>query len=120
MHSPAASFVLSMILLAARVSSTLAQNASSNTPLCAQASILAQGISINIVDQQNELNTVNNLANILKTNPVNMQQFAAEKENLLAFINNGIAIRQMNQQITPRGNAATMGLAIVSETKGLT
>ncbi|KAH8901058.1 hypothetical protein GQ53DRAFT_814541 [Thozetella sp. PMI_491] len=91
-----------------------ASQATPANPACAQASILAQGIALNIVAQQNEVSSVNTIARILQATTVDMQQFTAAKEDLLTFVNTGIAIRQMNQQVTPRGNAATAGLAIVA------
>jgi hypothetical protein len=103
-------FLSSLALLAGP---SLAQNTTGTTPLCAQASILAQGIALNIVDQQNELAMANLMATMLKSNPVNMQQYSTARENLLLFITNGIAIRQMNQQVIPRGNGAVNGLAVV-------
>lgn len=83
-------------------------------PTCAQAMILAQGIALNIADQQQELATANQLSNILQTQPVDAQAFATSRQSLLQFVNNGIAIRQSNQLITPAGNRATPGVATVA------
>lgn len=83
-------------------------------PTCAQAMILSQGIALNIADQQQELATANQLMTILSANPVDTAAYGAARTNLLKFVNNGIAIRQMNQLITPPQNKATAGVAIVA------
>lgn len=83
-------------------------------PTCAQAMILAQGIALNIADQQQELATANQLGAILQAQPVDAQAFATSRQALLQFVNNGIAIRQSNQLITPAGNRATPGVATVA------
>ncbi|KAK6819704.1 hypothetical protein PG987_016187 [Apiospora arundinis] len=85
-----------------------------STPACEQSLILANGINLNIEDQKQEQASVVRLQAILSKNPVDAKAFAAAKEDLLAFVNNGIQIRQMNQAITPRGNKATAGLAKVA------
>lgn len=81
---------------------------------CAQAAILAQGIALNIADQQQELATANQMAQLLAQQPVNTQAWATSRQTLLQFVNNGIAIREMNQLITPAGNRATAGVATVA------
>ncbi|KAG6366732.1 hypothetical protein INS49_000912 [Diaporthe citri] len=65
-----------------------APNAAGGTmnALCAQGTILAQGIALNIADQQQELTTANSLATILAANPL----------------------------ITPQENQATPGIATVA------
>lgn len=83
-------------------------------PACAQAMILAQGIALNIQDQQQELATANQLMSILSTQPVNTQAYTTSRTALLQFVNNGIAIRQSNQLITPAGNKAQAGVATVA------
>lgn len=80
---------------------------------CGAAIILSIGIAMNIVDQRNEQMALAQVKSVLSQNPVDMAAFAAAKTNLLTFVNNGITIRQMNQAISPAGNAATEGLAIV-------
>lgn len=82
--------------------------------LCAQGTILAQGIALNIADQQQELTTANTMATILAANPVDTAAYGAARTDLLKFINNGIAIREMNQLITPQENQATAGIATVA------
>lgn len=81
---------------------------------CAQGMILAQGIALNIADQQQELATANAMSALLQTQPVNSVAWAQSRTNLLQFINNGIAIREMNQLITPAQNSATAGVAVVA------
>lgn len=81
---------------------------------CAAASILAQGIALNIADQRNEQLAVTELRTVLGATTVNMEDFNAAKTNLLTFVNNGISIRKTNQLIAPPGNAATAGLATVA------
>lgn len=90
------------------------QPAAQTDPRCAQAAILAQGIMLNIADQQQELSTANQMAQMLQGGQVNQQQWAASRDDLLRFVNNGIAIREMNQLITPAGNTATAGVAKVA------
>ena len=93
-----------------------APNAAGGTmnALCAQGTILAQGIALNIADQQQELTTANSLATILAANPVDTAAYGAARTDLLKFINNGIAIREMNQLITPTESQATAGIATVA------
>ncbi|KAJ4422889.1 hypothetical protein N0V82_002415 [Gnomoniopsis sp. IMI 355080] len=81
---------------------------------CAQASILAQGIALNIADQEQELSTANAMAAMLQANPVDSAAWAQSRTNLLQFINNGIAIRESNQLITPAQSKATAGVATVA------
>ncbi|KAK8051424.1 hypothetical protein PG993_002809, partial [Apiospora rasikravindrae] len=85
-----------------------------STPVCEQALILANGINMNIADQKQEQATVVKLQAILGKTPVDTRAFATAKSDLLAFVNNGIQIRQMNQAITPAGNKATEGLVKVA------
>jgi hypothetical protein len=90
--------------------------AANNTILqnCLAATILAQGIALNIADQKNEQAALSTVKTLLTATPVDSVAFASAKANLLNFVNNGIAIRQMNQLITPPGNGAILGIAIVS------
>lgn len=106
--------IASPFLLGAMLSG-IALGQMASTPSCEQALILANGINLNIEDQKQEQASVVKLQAVLSKNPVDAKAFAAAKEDLLAFVNNGIQIRQMNQAITPRGNKATAGLAKVSE-----
>lgn len=85
-----------------------------NPATCAQASILAQGIALNIADQEQELSTANAMATLLQAQPVDSAAWAVQRTNLLQFINNGIAIREMNQLITPAQSRATAGVAVVA------
>ena len=104
-----------LIVLAAATVAVSGQTA----PNCAGAAILAQGIALNIADQKQEQAALAQVNTVLQTNPVDMAQFATAKSNLLTFVNNGIAIRQANQIITPPGSKATMGIAVVSFTSWL-
>lgn len=81
---------------------------------CSQAMILAQGIALNIADQQQELATANAMSALLQAQPVNTAAWTQSRTNLLQFINNGIAIREMNQLITPAQSRATAGVAVVA------
>lgn len=99
---------------AAPPAAAAAAAATTADPTCAQAMILAQGIALNIQDQQQELATANQLMSILSTQPVNAQAYATSRTALLQFVNNGIAIRQSNQLITPAGNKAQAGVATVA------
>lgn len=69
---------------------------------------------MNIADQKNEQAALAKVKSALAATPVNTAEFETAKTNLLSFVNKGISVRQMNQQITPAGNAAADGLAIVS------
>jgi len=91
--------------------------AANNTILqnCLAATILAQGIALNIADQKNEQAALSTVKTLLTATPVDSVAFASAKANLLNFVNNGIAIRQMNQLITPPGNGAILGIAIVAK-----
>lgn len=79
---------------------------------CAAGAILAMGINTNIADQQMELQAVGNVQKALQANDANA--FAQAKATLLQFVQNGIAIRQANQQIAPAGNPAIAGLDVVA------
>lgn len=90
-------------------------NSTSSTGACSQAvSALANGISANIADQNNELNTVTALGNVLAQNPLDTTLYAATQTSLLGFVTKGITIRENNQKIAPPGNAALAGLAVVA------
>ncbi|ORY64819.1 uncharacterized protein BCR38DRAFT_342033 [Pseudomassariella vexata] len=106
----------SLLALSAVVTIVLAQGQTppAGSPACEAALILANGININIMDQKQEQQALAAVDTALKQTPVDMNQFNAAKATLLTFVNNGIAIREMNQQITPLGNAATGGLAKVA------
>lgn len=105
-----------LFALLVAISGTLAQTTLAQGPSteCAKAVILSQGIALNIEDQRQEQAALAQVNQTLQTSPVNMMEFQAAKSNLLSFVNNGIAIREMNQLITPAGNKATAGIAIVS------
>lgn len=81
---------------------------------CAQSAILAQGIALNIADQQQELATANTMAALLQANPLDTAAWAQSRTALLQFVNNGIAIRQANQLITPAQNPSEAGVATVA------
>ncbi|TDZ23933.1 hypothetical protein C8034_v003985 [Colletotrichum sidae] len=85
-----------------------------DSPACAEAKILAGGIALNIVIQQQEQTGLAAVSQALQANPVNMQQFQVAKSNLLSFVSDGIQVRQANQLIAPSGNAAAGGLAVVA------
>lgn len=85
-----------------------------DTPECARAKILAQSIGVNILIQMQEQARTTQVMMTLMTNPVNPQQFEVAKANLLSVVNDGIGLREANQLITPPGNQATEGIAIVS------
>ena len=84
-----------------------------DTPQCARAKILAQSIGVNILIQMQEQARTTQVMMTLMTNPVNPQQFEAAKANLLSVVNDGIGLREANQLITPPGNPATEGIAVV-------
>ncbi|PBP16574.1 hypothetical protein BUE80_DR012646 [Diplocarpon rosae] len=87
----------------------------SNSTACPPAVMaLAAGIQSNIDDQSNEVATVSALGNIMAQNPMDMALYAAAQTSLLGFVTKGIAIRENNQKITPPGNGATAGLAMVA------
>lgn len=84
-----------------------------NAADCARAKILAQSIGVNIqIQMQEQLRTTNLMS--LMAGPVQPAQFQAAKASLLAVVNDGIALREANQLITPDQNQATEGIAIVS------
>ncbi|KAH7350048.1 hypothetical protein B0T11DRAFT_343205 [Plectosphaerella cucumerina] len=85
-----------------------------DTPQCASAKILAQSIGVNILIQMQEQIRTTQVMMTLMTNPVNPQQFEAAKANLLSAVNDGIGLREANQLITPAGNPATEGIAVVA------
>ncbi|KAM0329263.1 hypothetical protein ACHAQA_004567 [Verticillium albo-atrum] len=84
----------------------------STGPDCQRAILLAEGIQLNINDQNNEVSSLAAVSDALNTN--DQVGFQTAKTNLLGFVNSGIEMRQMNQAIAPPGNKATAGLAIVA------
>lgn len=81
---------------------------------CAQSAILSQAIALNIADQQQELAMANNMATILQATPVDTAAWQQSRTALLQFVNNGIAIREANQLITPSQNPSKSGVATVA------
>jgi hypothetical protein len=80
-----------------------------------QINQLASGIQRNIEAQRGERTSVDAIGQLLSTAPadtVPAAQFMPAKIRLLNFVNNGITIRQSNQQLA-RGNRAEAGLAKV-------
>ncbi|KAK2070421.1 hypothetical protein P8C59_004911 [Phyllachora maydis] len=86
----------------------------SSSPTCALQAMLVQGITINIFDQMNELDTAKQALSILQATPFNQAQFMQTKVILLNFVTTGMYIRQLNQMIAPLGNPAVGGLAFVA------
>jgi hypothetical protein len=95
-------------------SSTSPQSQASGTPCIPAIMALASGIQANIADQNNELSIVTALGYILAQTPVNTTLYSATQASLLGFVTEGIAIRENNQKIAPKGNSAIAGLAIVA------
>ncbi|KAK6584233.1 hypothetical protein PZA11_003963 [Diplocarpon coronariae] len=86
-----------------------------NSTACSPAVMaLAAGIQSNIDDQGNEVATVSALGNIMAQNPVDPALYSAAQTSLLGYVTKGIAIRENNQKITPPGNEAAAGLAMVA------
>lgn len=109
--------ITSPLIQAAPVAQAVADPQQAQQRDCAAALVLAQGIKENIEDQKNEKAALAQVDQVLQQTPVDANAFATAKANLLTFVNNGIAIREANQLITPLGNKATEGLAIVSSTR---
>jgi len=109
--APALLLATSITVAAAPNEARSAMNASS---ACAQATILAKGIALNILDQEQEQAALTRVNAVLAAAPVDAVAFKAAKSQLLTFVQNGIAIRTMNQLIAPPGNGAIAGLAIVA------
>ncbi|KAG7104409.1 hypothetical protein HYQ44_015721 [Verticillium longisporum] len=80
---------------------------------CKRAVLLAEGIKLNIDDQNNEVLSLTAVSNALNANDA--AAFQAAKTDLLGFVNSGIEMRKMNQAIAPAGNKAIAGLAIVAD-----
>lgn len=85
-----------------------------DTPECAMAKILAQGIELNIMIQMQEQVRTDDVFFALTSPGSNQRQFEIAKANLIDTINSGIAVREANQVIVPRGNPASQGIAMVS------
>lgn len=81
---------------------------------CIAAQALADSIQGNIDIQRGEQASLAKVKNIVSQPAVDGLSFLAAKQQLLDFVNAGIAIRSNNQLIAPAGNAAAAGLAIVS------
>ncbi|KAF3767325.1 hypothetical protein M406DRAFT_328409 [Cryphonectria parasitica EP155] len=99
------------VRLAARQSS----NTTAQETTCAQASILAQGIALNIANQQAQVSIANKMTLILTaTPPVDQAAWGQARTAMLQVLNNGVSIRKTNQAIMPAGNAATPGLGVIA------
>ncbi|KZL81421.1 hypothetical protein CI238_00383, partial [Colletotrichum incanum] len=85
---------------------------------CAAAKKLANGIEKNIAAQRQEQSDVAKIKSIVSKDKVDKNEFDQAKQKFLGTINNGIKIRQENQQITFQGNAATAGLKKVADAQG--
>jgi hypothetical protein len=86
-------------------------------PACSpQINQLATGIQKNIDAQRGERASIDSIGQMLAASPTDIPpaQFMPAKIKLLNFVNNGIAIRQSNQQLA-RGNRAEAGLAKVEQ-----
>lgn len=83
---------------------------------CIAAKALADSIQSNIDIQRGEQSSLARVRNIVSQPVVDLLAFSAAKQQLLDFVNAGIAIRSNNQLIAPTGNTAAAGLAIVSAT----
>lgn len=81
---------------------------------CIAAKALADSIQSNVDIQRGEQASLAKVKAIVSQPVVDGLSFLAAKQQLLDFVNAGIAIRSNNQLIAPTGNAATAGLAIVS------
>lgn len=83
---------------------------------CIAAQALADSIQGNIDIQRGEQASLAKVRNIVSQPAIDGLSFLAAKQQLLDFVNAGIAIRSNNQLIAPTGSAAVAGLAIVSTT----
>lgn len=85
---------------------------------------LASGIQQNIFIQGDELSTTQRIVDLLQQinnktvalSPTVFNMGQALKAQLLVFVNAGVAVREMNQGISPAGSVATAGLAKVCVT----
>jgi len=100
-------------LLALAAVACAQQKAKPNAAECAQANIVAMLIQANIADQQEEVKAVTAVGDALAKN--DQAAFGEARNQLLTVVNNGIAIRQAAQQISPKGlpTAAAAGLETV-------
>lgn len=80
---------------------------------CIAAKALADGIQSNVDIQRGEQASLAKVKNIVSQPVVDVLSFLAAKQQLLDFVNTGIAVRTNNQLIAPTGNSATAGLAVV-------
>lgn len=81
---------------------------------CIAAQALADSIQGNIDIQRGEQASLAKVKNIVSQPAIDGLAFLAAKQQLLDFVNAGIAIRSNNQLIAPTGSAAAAGLGIVS------
>ncbi|KAK5110785.1 hypothetical protein LTR85_000730 [Meristemomyces frigidus] len=72
---------------------------------------LATGIHLNIQGQYSEYNGTVKIINIEAAAPVNQTAFYIAKGRLLSDIQEGMNLRQFNQEIAPPNNPALPGLA---------
>lgn len=85
-----------------------------NGDACIAAQALAAGVQSNIDLQRGEQASLAKVRTIVSQPVVDLLQFLLAKQQLLDFVQAGIAVRANNQLIAPDGNAAASGLGIVS------
>lgn len=91
--------------------------AATGTVCAADIDRLASGIQANVLVQQGEAFSVQQLQGMMQaaaTGPVDMAQFMALKGQLLSYVTAGVGLRENNQAIAQPGNAALGGLAKAS------
>lgn len=92
---------------------------SNNGDACIAAQALADGIQSNINLQRGEQASLARVKDAVSGGDlVDLVAFAAAKQQLLDFVNAGIAVRTNNQLIAPGVNAALAGLGVVSSPEG--
>lgn len=80
---------------------------------------LALGVQNNIAVQYQELSISTQLSNTLAANPVDVNTFQVQKAQLLYTVEQGIAVRQNNQNIPTSNQAVIQGLNTVANAQQL-
>jgi len=93
------------------ISLLFAQTQAGKRPCTPSEIALATGIHLNIQAQYTEYNSTLSVIAVETTKPGDLLAFSLAKGALQAAIQNGMNLRQFNQQIAPKDNPAVPGLA---------
>ncbi|KAH8898776.1 hypothetical protein GQ53DRAFT_817005 [Thozetella sp. PMI_491] len=102
---------------AATSSSTRTSTSASPTGTldCVAAQKLVMGIQENIQAQNEEIAALESVKQVVSTDPIDQNTFSQAKKRLQDTVSKSVSIRENNQKIAPKGNAAIAGLDKVAK-----